>query len=272
MRGAWKKTAAKPVYKKRVYKKRSVDLTLEGAPSSIVKRNKVGVDYVIYKSPKGTPLPAQFITKLKTRALFSLGAGSFNASGFFIGEVTLNSIYQPLSNFLGAAGVTIVDGGASTRAPIGAGTLSNVSAYYGFTVLACKLTFGVYPTLISDQVHCVILPSTLAKASYANISLLEAQPWAKVALFNSNYAAQGKVNRVSQYVDVAKFLGQPAAQYNGDTGGAWSGVYDANPANVIEYLVSLQTLDGVIVTNALNGEIEVEYTVRLFGIDTAKLA
>nr|CRY93635.1 hypothetical protein [uncultured prokaryote] len=274
MRGAWKKTAAKPVAKKRVFRKRAVDLTLEGLPSSIVKRNKVGADYLIYKSPKGNPLPSQFITKVKAKALFSIGTGGFSSTGFFIGEVTLNSIYEPLNNFLAGTGVTIVDGGSATRAPIGAGTLSNVSAYYGFTVLSCKLTFGVYPTLLNDQCYCVIIPSTLAKSSYTTFNALQAQPWAKTTLFNPNFPAGGTKNqsRISSYVDVAKFLGQSAAQYNGDTGGSWSGVYDANPANVIEFIVCLQTLDGVITTNAMNGEIEAEYTVRLFGIDTAKLS
>jgi len=269
MKGAWKKTAAKPVAKKRVYKKARVDLTLEAQPASIVKRNKIGNNYVVYHAPNLSPLPAQWVSKFRTKALFSIGTAGFSSAGVFKTSLVANSTFNLLDAVLTTSGVTINDGGAATRAPIGIATLLGTDGYLTYQVLACRVKLRVMPLYTTDQMMVGICPSTVTTASF-DWSQMATAPFSKAK--TCNLYSSGEDNTLTCYVDFAKFFGIPSKVFNADQSGNWSGVHGALPADQLNFIIYLQTMDGAITTGITGVEIEVEQTIRLYGLDNGLLA
>jgi len=250
------------------------DLTLQAVPANMVKRNKVGSGYLIYSGPNNCPLPTQWIGKYKTKAMALIPTANFSAAGIIKFTLPMNTVFQPLDTILAA--LTITDGGAATRGPIGLSTLLGTDAYLTAQVLACKVKINVVPTLTSDQVMVALTPSSITAASFDMAQCLSA-PFTKTRIStlyvgNSMHATNESPNTLTNYVDFARFLGIAQSTFNEDTSSQWSANHGASPATAINMILYLQTMDGAITTNPMPIEIELEQTVRLYGLDNGLLA
>lgn len=235
-----------------------------------VKRTK-GKDMIIYKDPKLTVLPQEYITKVRARGQGYLTLGDPIPTGFnnsyywYFNGLTINNLWEPFTP-LQTAAIKNIDGlnWSSNLAlqPIGFQTLCNALTYGRYQVLATKIKLRMLPTNGSDRIHVVMAPLQIGTGGAPPVNITQGYclPWSKSGDFSHTNADK----TMTLYVDHAKYLGIDPKVYRTAADGLYDAVYNGNPTQLIGLHISAATADHANLIQSIGFELEFTYYCRFF--------
>lgn len=235
-----------------------------------------------YKPAGYCPLPPEYVTKVRCRGTGLLTTNAANPVGFNNGPtwiwdgLTLGGVYQPLRDFT-TAGITSRSGGSWTTDPVyqcrGFTNLCNSTMYQRYQVLGAKVTFTPMNTSNTEKLDVVMWPIQNGGASPSTFAGALAAPFSRRKIMSQTHSGKG----VSMYIDFAKYIGVDKKVFRNDvtqippsTTGNWSAGFNNWPSQLIGVGLAIETSDAVPFNNVAF-EIEIDYYVRLFLLDSAIL-
>ena len=237
----------------RVIRKKKGMKTRKGVKSPKVK-GSMSKDMVIYMSPKGTPIPSRFRTKL-TAAIYGYEAAGITNSQY---AVNLNSIYQPFNGGTWTNALPAI----ATLQPTGFASFLNVNFYRKFRVYGSKIEIEFLPQALTDTVECVITPA-ISGVAPVNTANAMAQPFSKSSLFSSS--KQNIFNgKLKNYMTVHQLLGVSKTAVENDLSGQLNGAYNADPVLLYNWYVTYTTPDNAVTAVALEYRCKVTWYVEMF--------
>lgn len=235
-----------------------------------------------YKPSGYCPLPQEYTTKVRCRGTGLLTPNSANPVGFnnspdWVWDgLTLGGVYQPLRDFT-TAGITSRSGGSWTTDPVyqcrGFTTLCNSTMYQRYQVLGAKVTFTPMSTSNTEKLDVCMWPIQTGGATPTSFAGALSAPYVKRKVMSQTHSGKG----VSMYIDFAKYLGVDKKVFRNDstilplsTSGSWSAQFNGTPQQLIGVGLAMECSD-LKPFNNVAFEIEIDYYVRLFMLDTAIL-
>lgn len=230
---------------------------------------------ILYRDPKYTPLPQEYITKLRARGQGYLTPTGANPIGFasnyywWYNNMVLNQIYVPFSAFQ-SSGINQIDGLNWTTSnftqALGFTTLCNAVTYGRYLPISCKIILKFMPVAVNDRIHVALTPlqSGTGAAPPVNITQAIDTPWCVRGEFN-----QGETTRsMTMFVDFAKFLGIDKKIYMNSSDGSYDAAYNADPSVGVGIHMSVATVGHTPLVANLGFEIDLEWEVRFFELRT----
>lgn len=246
----------------------------------VVRRRKDKVVHgrsslILYRDPRYTPLPQEYITKLRARGqgyLTPTGSGSigFGSTYFWaFNNMVLNQIYAPFSAFQ-TAGINQIDSQNWTSSPflqtLGFTTLCNQLTYGRYLPINCKVLFRMMPTNTSDRIHACMTPLQTGTGGAPPVNITQS--------LDTPYSVRGEFNpgeqtrSMTMFIDFAKYLGIDKKIYMNSSDGSYDAAYNADPSiGVGIHFSAAQVGHSPIVAN-IGFELDLEWEVRFFELRT----
>ncbi len=185
------------------------------------------------------------------------GTGDYSFPWYF------NSPLTPWNTGL-LSGITFNNFTVATFSATGFPQLCNLNTYQSFRVLGSSAQVDIMPQSVTDSVVAVLCPGTNAGV---NVAGLLGQRFAKRQVFGSNRSAPSRGRGLTSSFSTAAVLGVPGNAIHYDLSGAYDGVYNTQPLNLIYWTVAIETGDNAILGNPLEITIRTVYDVELFNLN-----
>jgi len=218
---------------------------------------------VQYKAPRSMPFAPRYRTKMHCDIYGSLAAATA-ASGHYY--VKLNNALLPYTGGGWPSAVPAI----ATLNPTGYSSIVNINLYSQYRVIASSITIEFLPSALADTIEVTVTPSA-ANTIPATTAVAMQQPYTKSMFMSSSKQNSRNGSSITNYIDVARFLGVRKQALQDDLSGEYIGAYNAPSTIQFYWVVNWATPNNANNTTPLDYRVKMTYYIECFGAIFAEM-